>query len=113
MNIMATQNPWTKYLHLCERLEIPAKKILLKEGQIAHHTYYLEKGCVRIWFNDAGKDVTLNFFFEGEGVSSIESFRTEKPSAYYLESLEPSIIYSISRKNFSFILDDSPAFKKK
>ena len=102
-----------KYLDLSERLELPAKTTLLKEGEIAKHTYFLEKGCVRIWFNHAGKDVTLNFFFDGQGVSSIESFRTGKPSAYYLETLEPCIIYKISKKNFDFILQDSPAFKNR
>ena len=107
------KSQWAKYRHLFERLEIPAKATLLKEGQIAHHTYFLEKGCVRIWFNNAGKDITLNFFFDGEGVSSIESFRTGTPSAYYLESLEPCIIHRISKKDFRFILDDSPDIKKK
>lgn len=102
-----------KYSHLGERLRVPAKTILLKEGEIARHTYFLEKGCARIWFNDNGKEVTLNFFFEGDGVSSIESFRNGTASAYYLETLEPCIIYKISRKDFSFILDDSPGFKKK
>lgn len=102
-----------KYSHLCERLEVPAKTILLKEGEIARHTYFLEKGCVRIWFNDHGKEVTFNFFFEGDGVSSIESFRNGTPGVYCLETLEPCIIYKISRKDFSFILNDSPNFKKK
>jgi hypothetical protein len=61
MNPDAPHPPWIKYRHLCERLEIPAKSILVKERQIAYHTYFLEKGCVRIWFNHAGKDITLNF----------------------------------------------------
>ena len=104
---------WRKYKHLFERLEIPTRTVLLKEGQIATYTYFLEKGCVRIWFNNSGKDITLNFFFDGEGVSSIESFRDETPSAYYLESLEPCIIHRITKKNFQFMLDDSPEIKKK
>lgn len=113
MNEALIQQPWMKYSHLCERLEVPAKTILLKGGEIARHTYFLEKGCVRIWFNDHGKEVTLNFFFEGDGVSSIESFRNGTSGVYYLETLESCIIYKISRKDFSFILNDSPNFKKK
>jgi CRP-like cAMP-binding protein len=109
----SSQDVWEKYRHLSERLEIPAKTILLKEGQVATHTYYLEKGCARIWFNHSGKDITLNFFFEGDGVSSIESFRTGKPSEFYLESLESCIIYRISKPDFQFILEDSPGFKRR
>jgi CRP-like cAMP-binding protein len=107
------QNKWINYRHLFERLEVPAKTILLKEGEIAKYTYYIEIGCVRIWFNNAGKDITLNFFFDGEGVSSIESFRTGKPSSYYLETLEPSIIYRVEKKNFKYIQKDSPIIKSK
>ncbi|MGE5944390.1 MAG: Crp/Fnr family transcriptional regulator, partial [Flavobacteriales bacterium] len=106
-------NPQIKYRHLFERVEVPAKTILLNEGEIAKYTYYIEKGCVRIWFNHQGKDITLNFFFEGDGVSSIESFREGKPSYYYLETLEPSIIYKIEREKFQFIREDSSTFKKK
>jgi len=112
MKAVAPLSEWRKYRHLFERLEIPAKTILLREGQIAHYTYFLEKGCVRIWFNDSGKEVTLNFFFDGEGVSSIESFRTQTPSAYYLESLEPCIIHRITKADFNFMLNDSPGIKR-
>lgn len=107
------QSHWVKYRQLSERIEVPSKTILLKEGEIARHTYYIEKGCVRIWFNHHGKDITLNFFFEGDGVSSIESFREGTPGLYYLETLEPSILYRIEKEKFRFILDDSPAFKRK
>ncbi|HEX2532376.1 MAG TPA: Crp/Fnr family transcriptional regulator [Chitinophagaceae bacterium] len=109
----AAQTPWNKYIHLSERLEIPAKTVLLREGHVATHTYYLERGCVRIWFNHAGKDITLDFFLEGEGVSSIESFRTGRPSDFYLESLEPCILYRIAKKDFEFMLGDAPAFRKR
>lgn len=113
MNADSKQSQWTKYRHLAERLEVPAKTNLLKEGQVAHHTYYLEKGCARIWFNHAGKDITLNFFFEGDGVSSIESLRTGKPSDYSLETLEPCVIYKITKKDFQVMLDESPNFKRR
>jgi len=102
-----------KYYDLAERLEIPANTILLETGKIARHTYYLEQGCVRIWFNHEGKEVSLNFFFEGEGVSSIESFRNGTPSVYGIQSLEPCIIYRISKESFQYIMNDSPTFKKR
>lgn len=102
---------WKKYRHLFEKLSIPAKTILLREGEVAKHTYFLEKGCMRIWFNDSGKEITLDFFFDGEGVSSIESFRTGKPGVFYLESLEACIIHRISREDFSFMLNDSAEIK--
>jgi CRP-like cAMP-binding protein len=66
---------------------------------------------MRSWFNNNGKDITFQFFFEGEAVSSVESFRTNQPSLFTIESIEPSIVHSISKKDFQFITDHSPVIK--
>lgn len=94
----ATSKPtnWEKYLHLFKRIEVPAKTTLLKEGEISKVAYFVEEGCLRIWFNNHGKDITFQFFLEGEDVSMIESFRTGQPSLFSLESIEPCTLLSIS-----------------
>jgi CRP-like cAMP-binding protein len=109
---IVNKDEWDKFGNYFKRREIPAKTVLLKEGQISQHAYFIEKGCVRSWFNHQGKDITFQFFFEGEVVSSIESFRTNQPSLFTLESMEPSVIHSISKKDFRFVLDNSPAIKE-
>lgn len=80
---------WARFKHLFNRQEIPAKTVLLNEGEVSKKAYYIEKGCLRVWFNNNGKDVTVQFFFEGEGVSSIESFQSGQPSLFTIESIEP------------------------
>jgi CRP-like cAMP-binding protein len=102
---------WAKFSHLFKLRDIPAKTTLLKEGQISNTAYFIEKGCLRAWFNNNGKDITFQFFFEGEGVSSIESFRTRQPSLFNIESIEPCVILSISKKDFQFVLENSPGIK--
>ncbi|MBX2924444.1 MAG: Crp/Fnr family transcriptional regulator [Chitinophagaceae bacterium] len=102
---------WEKFSHLFKRQEIPARTVLLREGQISKTGYYIEKGCMRSWFNNNGKDITFQFFFEGEAVSSVESFMTGQPSLFTIESIEPSIIHSISKEDFQFITGHSPAIK--
>ncbi|MBK0369840.1 Crp/Fnr family transcriptional regulator [Flavobacterium agrisoli] len=89
-----------------------AKKILLNEGEIAKKAFYIEKGCLRICFNNNGKDITFQFFFEGESVSSIESFRTNQPSIFTIESIEPCIIHSISKKDLQSIVEKSKSIKQ-
>lgn len=102
---------WEKFSHLFKQQEIPARTVLLREGQISKTGYYVEKGCMRSWFNNNGKDITFQFFFEGEAVSSVESFMTGQPSLFTIESIEPSIIHGISKEDFQFITDHSPAIK--
>lgn len=108
----AISKSWNEFGHLFKRMEIPAKTTLLREGQVSKAAFFIEKGCLRSWFNNNGRDITFQFFFEGEGVSSVESFRTNQPSLFSLESIEHSIVHHISKKDFQFILNNSPAIKK-
>jgi len=103
---------WESFKHLFKRQEISAKTILLNEGKIAKQAFYIEKGCLRICFNNDGKDITFQFFFEGESVSSIESFRTNQPSLFTIESIEPCIVHSISKNDFQTIMESSPEIKE-
>ena len=43
----------------------PAKTILLNEGEVAKNIYRVENGCLRVYFVHEGKEVTFQFFFEG------------------------------------------------
>lgn len=97
---------WPEYRHMFHRMEVPAKTILLHEGDVSKKAWHIEKGCIRAWFNNKGRDLTLQFFFEGQNVSSIESFRRNTPSIYTLETIEPSVIYWIGKKDWELIMAD-------
>lgn len=103
---------WNEFSHLFERQEISAKTLLLSEGEISKKAFYIEQGCLRSCFNNNGKDITFQFFFEGESVSSIESFMTNQPSFFTIESIEQCTIQSISKSALQVIIDSSPAIKK-
>jgi CRP-like cAMP-binding protein len=105
-------NGWDKFSHLFKRLDVPAKTILLREGQISRTMYFIEKGCLRTWVNNEGREITTQFFFEGDKVSSIESFRTNQPSLYSIESIEPCILQTISQQDFNRTLENLPEFKE-
>lgn len=106
------KSKWDKLNHLFKRQEVPAKTILLEEGKISKTMFFVEKGCLRTWVNANGKDITTQFFFEGDTVSSIESFRTNQPSLYSIESIEPCVLQTISQKDFQSVLENSPEMKE-
>jgi CRP-like cAMP-binding protein len=100
-------NPyWEKYTALQQRVEYPAKTTLLREGKIAQNYYFVEKGCLRVWFDNHEKDTTFQFFFENEGVSSLESFSKNIPSAFSIETIEPSVIQILSKAVFNEMLTE-------
>ncbi len=106
------KSKWNKFSQYFKQQEIPAKTILLAEGKISKTMFFIEKGCLRTWVNNDGKEITTQFFFEGDSVSSIESFRTNQPSLYSIQSLEPCILQTLSQKDFQAIIETSPDLKK-
>lgn len=95
-----------QYAQSFERIEVPAKTILLREGEISKKFFFIEKGCVRAWLNNNSKDVTFQFFFEGQGLSSAESFRRNIPSIFTVETIEPSVISILYKKDYERIMKE-------
>ncbi len=95
---------WDKYMPFQTRMEVPAKTVLLEEGKVSEHYIFVEKGCIRLAFNNNGADKTVQFFFENEGLSSLESFLKSTPSLFTIETIEPSIIYLLPKIQFSNLM---------
>ena len=106
-------NEWAELSYLFKPLDVPAMTMLLEEGQVSRAMFFIEKGCLRTWINNDGKEITTQFFFEGDTVSSIESFRTNKPSLYSIETIEPCQLQTISQEDFQDALENVPGLKKK
>ena len=97
---------WDKYLPLQKRMEVPAKTVLLEEGKTSSNYIFIKKGCVRLAFNNNGNDKTVQFFFENEGLTSLESFLKNTPSLFTIETIEPSVIYFLPKVHFQNLMTE-------
>lgn len=102
---------WNNFRELTIEKIIPARTILLHAGEISNHIHFVKSGCIRQWFNKDGKDITVQFFFEGQPVASIDSFLSNQPSLFTIESIEASEIISVSKENFEKLNQIYPEFK--
>lgn len=93
---------WEDIQNVISTKQIKNKTTLLEEGDVANCIYYINQGALRLWHNDDGKDITVQFFLEGQLVSSFESFYLQKQSQFSIESIEDSTI-TILKKD---ILDE-------
>ena len=109
--VIADKENWTKLLGSFVEKEITSKTVLLNEGEISNNIYIIKKGCLREWFNKDGKDITFQFFFEGQPVASIDSFMNQKPSLFTIESIEPTSVLSIGKADFEKLQITYPEFK--
>ena len=97
---------WDNYVSCFMRIEVPNKTTLLNEGDVSQKMFLIEKGCIRVWFNKNGKDITSQFFFENESVGSIESLLKNIPSPTNIETIEPSILWWIHKNDLNRIIEE-------
>ena len=95
-----------------DNLSVPPKTVLLEEGQIADKLYLIRKGCLRLFFYNEGKDITFQFFFEGDFVASFDSLHKRTPSLFYLESIEPTELTVIKRDDFYTLINNDSSLRR-
>lgn len=99
---------WEEFAHLFRRRTVLPGTILLKEGAVARRAFMIEKGCLRTVYDHKGRDITSQFFFEGEAVSSFESFQFGTPSLFRIEAVECTTLWSISRPDLDRLMQEIP-----
>jgi CRP-like cAMP-binding protein len=97
---------WQEFQSYYHRLEVPARTVLLHEGEISKRAFIIEKGCLRVWFNNDGADTTFQFFFENGNVSSVESFRKQVPSLFTIESVEACVLHYVFKEDLDKIFGE-------
>ncbi len=111
--IKKDKETWAQFQDSFVEIEIPSKFVLLQDGEISKHIFYIKKGCLRQWYNKDGKEITFQFYFENQQVASIDSFLNNQPSLFTIESIEPSNIISINKEVFETLNKIYPEFKDK
>ncbi len=111
-NIMPElRDNWDDIKYMFKEVDMESKTIILREGEVADSLYLINEGCLRLWFNDNGKDITFQFFFETQAVTSIESFYNDLPSSFNLETLENSKVTVIKKDDIKKLLSMYPSLK--
>lgn len=104
-------NNLTDLLQAGEMQTIPAKTLLLREGEVADTLYLIKKGCLRLYFNQDGKDITFQFFMENDFVSSFDSVYHRSPSLFSLESIEPTETLAVKWSDFYRTAQENPILR--
>ncbi len=83
------------------------KSSLLDINTIENHISFIEEGIVRFLIpkEDIEKEITFGFCFTNEFVSAYDSFLTRLPSTYQIETLTPTILWSISYDNLQEVYE--------
>lgn len=89
------------------------KEFLLKEGQVCRSLHFVEKGCLRMFFiNDNTTEQIIQFALENWWISDFFSFSDNKPSPYFIQTVEKSEILSIDSLSFETMLKELPQMER-
>lgn len=111
--ITLTAEEQTQFTDLLEFKTIPKKTILLREGEVCQFEAYIKKGCVRIYYvNENGFEVVLSFAVEDWWVSDIASFHENKPSLFFIETLEETEMLLLAPQTKEKLLLTIPKFER-
>lgn len=89
---------WAYFSSRLIKQEFPKKSIFLKNGAIENYISFIEQGGVRLFIpkEDEEKEITFGFCLQGEFISAYDSFLTQTPTLYQLETLMDTTLWSIS-----------------
>lgn len=99
------------FLQLGVPRSFPKRHTLLHAGDVSQHAYFVETGCIRLWHNHGGTDVSVKFFLPGELCASLQSMHNEEPSKYELETITPCVVRILKRSELEREAEDSPGLR--
>jgi CRP-like cAMP-binding protein len=87
------------------------KEFILQDGQVCHYHTFVVTGCFKMYsVDDTGKEHNLQFAAENDWITDLSSFYSEKPSKLFIETIEPSEIIQIEKKDLLFFFRYHPKF---
>ncbi len=72
------------------------KELLTKEGEVENYFNFIAKGLIRKYYVKGNHEINTQISMEGHLIVSQESFHSRLPSDYFIETIEPSTVVSIT-----------------
>jgi CRP-like cAMP-binding protein len=72
------------------------KEIVTRAGEVENYINYIEKGLLRKYYKKGNEEINTQISYEGHIIHCQESFHSRTPSEYSIETIEPSVLTSIS-----------------
>lgn len=111
--VQLTPNEIKEVTALFTEVEFPKKAMILEQGNICRHLYFIQEGLVKAYFIDRnGEEVILNFASESWWITDIYSFEENRASRLYIESIEPTKCRVLTLENQYELFDKIPRLER-
>ncbi len=93
--------------------EISKKTIILKEGEVCKIMNYVHSGALRAYCIDKnGKEATIMFAINDWWLTDMFCFLNEKPAMMYIEAIENSCVFQLSKDHLEKLFANVPKFER-
>jgi CRP-like cAMP-binding protein len=110
--VVISKEDFDQLLPYFEIREFGKKEQVVKLGEIDQYFNIILKGLVRKYTMVGKKDVTLQLSIEGQMIHSEISFNTQTPSDTIVETIEPTVLFSMSYENLNKVYERMPKIER-
>lgn len=96
---------WLFFSAKLQEVKLKKHSILLNSGDVENHLSFISKGIVRLYMPRDESDLTFGFVFENEFVTAYDSFLTQVPSEYQIETLAETVLWRISLEDLQEVYE--------
>lgn len=99
-HVSLTPEEQERVLALLQTEQYKAKTILLKEGEICTHSFFVLKGILRSYtIDENGVEHVVSFACPGWWIADMYSFLSQRPGQLYIEVNEEAEVMILSKEN--------------
>jgi CRP/FNR family transcriptional regulator len=100
-------------LQYIKHKKLKKKELLLKEGQVCTATYFVSKGCMRMYYvNNKGIEQTTHFAIENWWLADYQSLDKQAPSQFYIQAIEACDIILLERRTEEELFEKLPVLER-
>jgi len=101
------------FISLLEVRKLKKKGYLLEPGEVCLYEHFVTRGCLKSFTVDSnGFEHIGTFAVEDWWTGDLHSFLTQTPSTYYVQALEDSELFQISKTNLEQLYSQVPKFER-
>ncbi len=94
--IQMSNQDWAIFSSNLKKRAFKAKEVVHAQGKTENYLSFIERGLVRYYIPGEETEVTFGFSFENEFMSAYDSFLTQNPSGYQIETLAPTVLWQLT-----------------
>lgn len=96
---------WEDFAAIWQSVSYKRKTVLTAAGETERHLYFVLEGVQRAFYVDADNEATIVFTYPHSFSGIADSFLTQQPSRYFLETLTASSFLRTSYQQVQVLMD--------